>query len=80
MKQREIETRGLTWTCVQALAGVTGDAADAAQQKMDASGEVIVVCTPSGAARSVRLRLAPDWLDTLSDDELASAIAGARQS
>jgi hypothetical protein len=79
MKQREIDAGGLKWTCVQALAGVTGEAAAAAQRKLEAADHVPVVCTPSGEAQSVRLNLAPDWLEGMGDDELASAIKAAQR-
>lgn len=69
---------GLRWTCVQAYAGVAdGAAADVAAEH--AAGDAVeVVATPSGAAQTVRLRLAPDWAEALSDDDLAAAIAEAR--
>ena len=80
MKQRELEIDATRWTCVQALAGVTGAAADIAQRKMDAAQHVPVVCTPSGAAPSVRLSLAPDWMDSVSDAQLAQAITQAQHA
>ena len=55
-----------TWSCVAALATAAGD------------GKVPVVCTPSGGARSVRLELAGNWREELSDGELLAAIAAAR--
>jgi len=78
MKQRELEVDGLTWSCVQALSGVTGEAAAAAQRKMDEQTQVPVVCTPRGAAQSVRLQLDPDWVDNASDEQLAKAITQAQ--
>ena len=79
MKQREIQDEDHTrWTCVQALAGVDGAAAAAAQAKAEAShGAVAVVCTPSGGARSVRLELPSAWDTEMSDDELVAAIRSA---
>ena len=53
-----------TWSCVPALA--TGD-----------DGKIPVVCTPSGGARSVRLELATDWREKLSDEDLLAAIVAA---
>ena len=78
MKQREVDSGGLHWTCVQALAGVSGDAAAAAERKLQAATEVPVTCTPNGEAQSVRLMLAPDWFDQFSDEELARRIDAAR--
>jgi hypothetical protein len=78
MKQRELEIDGLRWTCVQAMAAVTGAAAEAAERKLESSGSVPVVCTPSGEAQSVRLTLATDWLDAIDDEQLAGEITKAQ--
>ncbi|GAB3239364.1 hypothetical protein GCM10027346_32570 [Hymenobacter seoulensis] len=77
MKQREVtDSHNTTWTCVQAYAGVdTKVAAEATELSTSADGTVTVVCTPSGGAQTVRLELTTDWLDSLSDEELANAIA-----
>jgi len=80
VKQREVQAGGLSWTCVQALAGVDGEAAAAAQEKLGHASSVAVVCTPSGSAQSVRLQLAPDWTERLSDEQLAEAIQGVRKA
>ena len=80
MKQREVTSQdNTTWTCVQAYAGVESAAAEEAVEKSESDeGTVPVVCTPSGGAQTVRLELAKDWLDNLSDDELKQAIAAAQ--
>jgi hypothetical protein len=63
---------------VQAYAGLgEGAAADAAAERGDGD-TVTVVCTPTGAAQTVRLDLAPDWAEALGDDDLAAAITEAR--
>jgi hypothetical protein len=81
MKQREVQdAEGTRWTCVQALAGVEGAAADAAAERVESGGTVPVVCTPSGGAETVRVRLQSGWEETTSDDALLAAIAGARPS
>ena len=79
MKQREITSQdNTTWTCVQAYAGVDSKtAAQATALTESKDGTVTVVCTPSGGAQTVRLELNKDWLDTLSDEELETAIAAA---
>lgn len=79
MTPREItDADGLQWTCVQAYAGLTdGDAADIAEAHAEGD-TVTVVGTPTGAAQTVRLQLAPDWAEALSGDDLAAAIAEAR--
>ncbi len=71
---------GLAWSCTQAYAGLgEGAAAEAAAEHADGD-TVTVVCTPTGAAQTVRLDLAPDWADALSDDALAAEIAAARRT
>jgi hypothetical protein len=79
MKQREVQDEDHNrWTCVQALAGVDGDAAAVAQAKADSSnGPVAVVCTPSGGAGTVRLELSSGWDTEMSDQALVAAIQGA---
>ena len=79
MKQREIQDEeSTTWTCVQALSGLTGEAgAQAAKKVESAAGTVPVVCTPSGGRQSVRLELPKDWTESLSDVDLLKAIAAA---
>lgn len=76
MNQREIQDAdNVTWTCVQAYTSMTNGEknADAATVEGTA-GKVKVVCTPSGAAQSVRLELPPDWLEALSDEQLMEEI------
>lgn len=86
MKQREITDRdGMAWTCVQAYAGLGDDtAADEAAERMaqqaDGQAAVAVVCTPRGGEKSVRIELAPDWIEQVSDDRLCEAIDAARQA
>ena len=80
--QREVtDPEGTTWTCAQAFAGLgeQSAAARAAAEKLaEREGHVAVVATPSGGAQSVRLELARDWHETMSDEALVAAIDGAR--
>ena len=70
MTQREItDADGTQWTLVQALVGTDDERED--------DGTVPVVATPSGGAQTVRLALAPDWLDATDDAALADAITQA---
>ncbi|HEX8832023.1 MAG TPA: hypothetical protein VF705_12695 [Longimicrobium sp.] len=71
---REVrDDQGITWSCIEAYAGISGDAGDAA--RADGSGERYrVICTPSGGARSVELELPAGWEDSMSDDELVREI------
>lgn len=75
MPREVTDQEGIRWTCVEAYAGLSGDAGDAA--KVDGE-RYRVVCTPSGASKSVELQLPGGWEDSLSDDDLLREIAGAR--
>ena len=79
MTQRDVtDADGLVWACVQAYAGL-GDSDAAQVAAAHAEGDTVtVVCTPTGAAQTVRLDLAPDWNEALGDDALADAITSAR--
>ena len=71
---REVrDEQGITWSCVEAYAGLSGDAGDAA--RADGPGERYrVVCTPTGGAKSVELELPAGWEESMSDEDLASEI------
>ena len=81
MEQREVQDAdGVRWTCVQALAGMTGATGDIAADRLESDeGTIPVVCTPTGGARSVRVALPRDWMESTSDDRLLAAIAAARE-
>ncbi len=79
--EREVtDADGTTWSCVLAYAGVgEGMAAQALEERRAAEGRgVPVVCTPSGGAQSIRLELAHDWMQSLSDEALLEAIQSRR--
>ncbi len=70
---------GVTWTCVQALAGVSPTAAKTVAAQLAGTDDAYaVVCTPSGGARSVRLALPVQWDTVLDDEALLAAIAAER--
>ncbi len=75
MAREVTDAEGITWSCIQAFAGL-----EASQEKVEAArvdgtrDRYHVVCTPSGGAKSVRVELPKDWGDTLSDEELLRAI------
>lgn len=79
MNQREVkDAEGTTWTCVQAYgAGSDKKAEEVAKRTEGNRKEIPVVCTPSGGAQSVRLKLLLDWLEQLSDEELLKKIRTA---
>lgn len=77
MTTRDVtDADGTRWTCAQAYAGLAADS-PAAEATSDGA-TVDVVCTPDGGAQTVRLALPPDWRTSVSDDDLAAQIAGAR--
>lgn len=67
---------GITWTCIQAFTGLSDqkEHQEAAQVKGQ-DDTYWVVCTPSGGAQSVRLKLSGDWETAYLDEELLRAIA-----
>ncbi|MCP3141460.1 hypothetical protein [Pyxidicoccus xibeiensis] len=66
---------GITWSCIQAFAGLGGGEEKEAAAKVDgARNRYHVVCTPSGGAKSVRVELPGDWEAKLSDEALLRAI------
>ena len=73
---REItDGEGITWTCIQAFAGLGNDPEKADAARVEGSEDhVRVVCTPSGAARSVRVECPADWEASMQDEQLLRAI------
>jgi hypothetical protein len=81
MAQREVQDGDdVRWTCVQAMGGLGGAAAELAAEKLESErGTLPIVCTPNGGARSVRVELPRDWIESVDDDALLRAIASARR-
>ncbi len=73
---REITDNGVTWSCVEAYTGLSGDdeKLKAAAQVDEKGDKYWVVCTPSSAAKSVRLELDNNWEESLNDEELLDQI------
>lgn len=73
---REIQDgEGTTWSCVQAYAGLSNDPEKQEAARVEGKADLVeIVCTPSGGAQTVRLQLASDWENRLSDEELLSEI------
>lgn len=80
MIQREVQdSENVTWSCVQALSGLSGDAGEEAAERVESDeGKVPVVCTPSGGEQSVRVELPKGWDEQMSDEDLLAAISKAR--
>ena len=72
---REIsDPEGITWTCIQAFAGLGNEPQKAEAARVAGTPDrVDVVCTPSGGAKSVRLELPGLWED-YPDGRLLDAI------
>ncbi|HLM42887.1 MAG TPA: hypothetical protein VK458_03415 [Myxococcaceae bacterium] len=75
MPREVTDSDGITWTCIQAFAGLGQDAEKKEAARVDgARNRFHVVCTPSGGAKSVRVELPGDWEKGLSDEALLRAI------
>ncbi|MDF5726395.1 MAG: hypothetical protein PUP91_39340 [Rhizonema sp. PD37] len=74
--QREVkDANEITWTCIQAYAGLSnGEENKAAALVSEERDTYWVVCTPSGGAKSVRLELNNNWEESLNDKELLHKI------
>jgi hypothetical protein len=66
---REVTADGITWSCIQALAGLSNDPAQAEAARADGAADRFrVVRTPSGRAHSVQIELPGGWEKTCPDD------------
>ena len=82
MQQRELtDNNGTRWTCVQAYGGPGSEGKETDESlAKDDNNKVTVVCTPSGGAKSVRLKLDRSWLDDTSDEKLLQEISNASKT
>lgn len=80
MAREVTDTDSITWSCVQAYAGLSDneEKSDAAKVKGE-DDTYWVVCTPSGGAKSVRIKLSGDWENSYSDEELLDQIKQEQQ-
>lgn len=72
-----IDREGTTWNCVQAYAGLSEKTDNEDLAKVKGEDTYWVVCTPSGGAQSVRVKLPEDWETACSDEEILEAIGEA---
>ncbi|MCT7975937.1 hypothetical protein [Laspinema olomoucense] len=81
MTREVTDADGITWTCIQAYAGLSDEPEyrEAAQVK-GASNAYWVVCTPDGGAKSVRIQLEGEWEKSYSDEDLLEALQAEEQS
>lgn len=69
------DSEGTTWSCIQAYAGLSNNAEKREAARVEGESDLVeIVCTPSGGAQTVRLKLMPDWENQLSDEELLNEI------
>jgi hypothetical protein len=72
------DAEGVTWSCIQAFAGLGNDPGKAdAARVAGREDHLHVVCTPSGGAASVRLELPESWEHEMPDETLLEAIRAA---
>jgi hypothetical protein len=71
---------GITWSCIQAFAGLGNDPEKKAAARVRGSHRLRVVCTPSGNAASVRLELPEGWEAGMPDGDLLRAIHAQLQA
>ena len=75
MAREVTDTDNITWSCVQAYSGLNDGEENNEAAKVSGEGDTYwVVCTPSGGAKSVRLKLSGDWENSYSDEELLNQI------
>jgi hypothetical protein len=80
MAREVTDAEGITWTCVEAYTGLSDGAENHAAAQVNGSHDTYwVVCTPSGGAKSVRLKLQGEWEKSYSDDALLREIEAQRQ-
>ena len=73
------DTDGITWSCIQAFAGLGNDPEKASAARVKGTNRLRVVCTPSGGAASVRIELPQDWETSMPDEELRGAILSSAE-
>ena len=72
------DAEGVTWSCIQAFAGLGNDPAKTEAARVEGNADrVHVVCTPSGGARKVPINLPIDWERSCVDGDILTAIGAA---
>ncbi|GAA6618856.1 hypothetical protein [Scytonema sp. NUACC26] len=75
MAREVTDADGITWSCLQAYAGLSdSEENQAAARVNEARNTLWIVCTPSGGAKSVRLELPSEWETSYSDEALLGEI------
>lgn len=72
---REVQdSENTIWSCVEAYAGLKTEGEEKPEAARNNGETVEVICTPSGGAQTVRLKLDGDWETALSDEDLLQKI------
>ncbi len=80
MSREVTDAEGITWSCIQAYTGLSDGAENQAAAQVNGSEDAYwVVCTPSGGAKSVRLKLQGEWETSYSDEALLDEIKAQQQ-
>ena len=74
------DPQGITWSCIQAFAGLGNDPEKADAARVRGSDRLRVICTPSGGAASVRVELPEGWETSMPEEELLGAILSSRNA
>ncbi len=74
MPREVTDADGTKWSCIQAFAGLGKSEEKKEAAQVGDSDCFYVVCTPSGGAKSVRVKLPGNWEKGLSDEAVLSAI------
>lgn len=79
MPREVTDKEGVTWSCVLAYGGLTRGEGNEEAARVEGEGNLFhVVCTPSGGAQTVRLRLEGDWEERYEDEELLRRIEAGK--
>ena len=81
MPREVTDAEGITWSCLQAYAGLSEEPENQDAAKVKGASDLYwVVCTPDGGAKSVRIQLEGDWEKSCSDEELLEALQAEQES
>lgn len=80
MPREVIGPEGISWSCVEAYAGLSDEGGGGAAARADDGDSLAVVCTPSGGAKSVRLELPPGWETDIDEEVLLREVESNRET
>ena len=71
---------GISWSCVEAYAGLSDTGGSEAAARAADGDNLTVVCTPGGGAKTVRLKLPAGWAESFDDERLLREIEAHRET